>query len=63
MSTNAPIGIWQFREGVRKALRSELLKFPDLADAMRSLERSLGMNLNVLLRAMRAPKPLSWWVS
>ncbi|MCS7102664.1 MAG: hypothetical protein NZ992_02130 [Candidatus Korarchaeum sp.] len=57
------MGIWQFREGVRKALRSELLKFPDLADAMRSLERSLGMNLNVLLRAMRAPKPLSWWVS
>lgn len=59
----APVGVWQVREGMRKALRSEPLKFPDLADAVSYLRRLLDPNLDILLRTMRVPKLLKGWVS
>lgn len=59
----APVGVWQVREGMRKALRSEPLKFPDLADALIYIRKSLDLNLSTLLRMMRVPKFLRGRVS
>lgn len=59
----APVGVWQVREGVRKALRSEPLKFPELSDALKHLRGSLGVDPDALLRLMKAPKLLRGWTS
>ncbi|RDD53735.1 MAG: hypothetical protein BA066_02885 [Candidatus Korarchaeota archaeon NZ13-K] len=59
----APVGVWQVREGVRKALSSEPLRFPELVDAMTYLGRSLNLNMNDLLKLMNLPNLLRRWVS
>ncbi len=57
----APVGVWQVREGMRAALRSEPLKFPELGDAMSHLK--LKFDFNLLIRSLRIPKILRGWVS
>ncbi len=59
----APVGVWQVREGVRRALSSEPLRFGELGWALDHLAREVRFNLRSLTRSLYIAQFLKRWVS
>jgi len=59
----APVGVWQVREGVRRALSSEPLRFGELGWALDHLAREVRFNLRSLARSLYIAQFLKRWVS
>lgn len=59
----APVGVWQVREGMRRALMSEALRFDELDEAMSFLRRKLKFELASVLRNSYILKLVKRWTS
>lgn len=59
----APVGVWQVREGMRKALMSEPLKFDELDEAFSFLRREAKFDLAPSLRKLHLLKFVRKWTS
>ena len=59
----SPVGVWQVREGMRKALRSTPLRFEEMSQALKHISKELRFDLDPTLRSLEILKHLNRWVS